>query len=109
MNNTTLIPDAVIPSLLELPRILSEFNGAPIFPAEATLRAHLDAGGVGVGARIHASVAELARDIALPLSEKEMLRSSSYRELRHTAAASGLGIDVRGPNSAAVHGLGKRV
>jgi hypothetical protein len=66
-------------ALKEAVSLLQTNNGAPVNPPFATLRAHLDAGGTGLGAWLH--LPEGSEELVYVLSEEEMRQSSTHREL----------------------------
>lgn len=66
--------------LAEVKKLVLEHNGAPINPPSATIRAHVDAGGLGAGAQLHMPDGE-DEDIAWTFTEQEMGESSTFREL----------------------------
>jgi hypothetical protein len=70
--------------LLEIPGVIAKHNGAPIRPLRAEIFAHIDAGGLGLGARVMSPRGDALTgpvEIATSLMEEEMGESSTLREL----------------------------
>jgi ribonuclease HI len=66
-------------ALKEAAQLIQTRNGAPLNPPFATMRAHLDAGGTGLGACLH--LPEGDEELVYELDESQMLQSSTHREL----------------------------
>ena len=83
-NGSIHLAEQEVARLKEIPGVIKENNGAPIRPLRAEVFANVDAGGVGLGAKVMAPRGGPGlppAEFAEALEEQEMTESSTLREL----------------------------